>query len=96
MKPFKNARALVEKYFNTTLMYPLQLSENWDLVDLAPLEEDLAEVAKEMLKEKKFFFVSSLLSYGLAGRDESRDHIISAILELKRKGVIVPINIPQE
>ncbi|MHA1274410.1 MAG: hypothetical protein ACTSQS_13385 [Promethearchaeota archaeon] len=96
IQPFRAAEDMIKIYFNTDLMYPLQLARHWEVLKLDPLERALCEVAKEMQKERKFFFVSSLLSYGLAGRKESRDHIISAILELKRKGIIVPIEFTEE
>jgi len=91
IKPFRETDKMVEKYFNITLMYPLQLGKHWGVIDLSPLEKALMEVAEQVQKEKKFFFVSSLLSFGLAGRKESRDQIISTILSLKRKGLIIPI-----
>ena len=72
-------------------MYPLQLGKHWEFTKLTKLEKALVEVAREMEKERKFFFVSTLLSYGLAGRKATRDQIISTILELKRRGIIVPI-----
>jgi hypothetical protein len=53
----------------------------------------LVEVAEQIQKERKFFFVSSLLSFGIAGRKESRDQIISSILSLKNKGILVPVEI---
>jgi len=90
---FKETDELIETYFNTTLMYPLQLAGFKDVFKLKPLEKALIEVAEQILKEKKFFFISSLLSFGLAGRKESKDQIVSAILSLKNKGIIVPIDI---
>ncbi|MHA1658602.1 MAG: hypothetical protein ACTSUT_05695, partial [Promethearchaeota archaeon] len=91
IEPFRETDKMVEKYFNITLTYPLQLGKHWGVIDLSPLEKALMEVAEQVQKEKKFFFVSSLLSFGLAGRKESRDQIISTILSLKRKGLIIPI-----
>ncbi len=90
---FKDADELIETYFNTTLMYPLQLAGLKDVFKLKSLEKALIEVAEQILKEKKFFFISSLLSFGLAGRKESRDQIVSAILSLKNKGILAPIDI---
>jgi len=91
IRPFREADSLVEKYFNITLMYPLQLAKHWEYMKLNKLEKALVEVAEQMQNERKFFFVSSLLSYGLAGRKESRNQIISTIISLKRRGVIAPI-----
>jgi len=90
---FKDTDELIETYFNITLMYPLQLAGFKDVFKLKPLEKTLVEVAEQILKEKKFFFISSLLSFGLAGRKESKDQIVSAILSLKNKGILVPIDI---
>lgn len=90
---FRDADLMIEKFFNTTLMYPLQIGRHSGVIKLDQLEKALFEVAEEIQKEKKFFFVSSLLSFGLAGRKESRDQIISAILSLKQKGVLEPIKI---
>jgi hypothetical protein len=90
---FRGTDELIETYFNTTLMYPLKLAGFRDVFKLKPLEKALVEVAEQILKEKKFFFISSLLSFGLAGRKQSRDHIVSAILSLKNKGILVPIDI---
>ncbi|GAJ24152.1 unnamed protein product [marine sediment metagenome] len=84
---------MIEKYFNITLMYPLKLASYRDVFKLNTLEKVLVEVAEQIQKERKFFFVSSLLSFGIAGRKESRDQIISSILSLKNKGIIVPIEI---
>ena len=60
---------------------------------LEKLEKALLEVAEQMQKERNFFFIGSLLSYGIAGRKESRDQIISTIIDLKKRGLIVPIEI---
>ena len=91
--PFRETDSLIEKYFNITLMYPLKLASYRDVFKLNSLEKVLVEVAEQIQKERKFFFVSSLLSFGIAGRKESRDQIISSILSLKNKGIIVPVEI---
>ena len=72
-------------------MYPLQLGKHWKFAKLSKLENALIEVAEQMQKERKYFFISSLLNYGLAGRKESRNQIISTIIDLKRRGLLVPI-----
>jgi len=98
LTPFNAADDLIEKYFNPSLTYPLKLGKFADVRifgKLSALETALLEVAEQMQKEKKFFFVSSLLSYGLAGRKESRDQIISCILSLKEKGILEPYEFPQ-
>ena len=91
VKPFVATDNLIESNFNISLMYPLQLGKHWEFTKLTKLEKALVEVAEEMQKERKFFFFSTLLSYGLAGRKATRDQIISTILELKRRGIIVPV-----
>jgi hypothetical protein len=88
--PFRTADDLIEKFFNITFVYPLQLGKHYGVVKLKGLEKDLTEVAEQIQKERKFFFVSSLLNFGLAGRKASRDEIISTIISLKRKGLIIP------
>ncbi|MFX1527307.1 MAG: hypothetical protein ACFFB4_07015 [Promethearchaeota archaeon] len=93
LSPFQDADSLIEKYFNISLMYPLQVASFKDVFKLKALEKTLIEVAEQIQKEKKFFFVSSLLSFGLAGRKESRDQIISAILSLKNKGILKPADV---
>lgn len=90
---FKSTDAILEHYFNIMLINPLQLSPEWSSAKLKGLEKDLMEVAEQIQKERKVFFVSSLLNYGLAGRKASRDEIISTIIELKNKRVIVPVKI---
>jgi hypothetical protein len=89
--PFRTSDDLIEKYFNITLVYPLQLGKHYGVVKLKGLEKALTEVAEQIQKERKFFFVSSLLNYGLAGRKASRDEIISTIISLKDKGLIIPV-----
>ncbi|MHA2123379.1 MAG: hypothetical protein ACW990_19445, partial [Promethearchaeota archaeon] len=91
--PFRVADDLIEKYFNVTFVYPLQLGKHYGVVKLKGLEKALTEVAEQIQKERKFFFVSSLLNFGLAGRKASRDEIISAIISLKRKGLIIPVDL---
>jgi hypothetical protein len=91
--PYKESDPLIEKYFNITLMYPLKLAPYRDVFKLNSLEKALIEIAEQIQKERKFFFVSSLLSFGIAGRKESRDQIISTILSLKNKGILIPIEI---
>lgn len=94
---FQATDIIVEKYFNISLMSPLRLGDytEKDFDNLNILEKALIEVAEEMQKEKKFFFVSSLLSFGLAGRKESREKIISNILSLKNKRILIPVqNLP--
>jgi hypothetical protein len=93
ISPFRETDSLIEKYFNITLMYPLKLATYRDVFKLNHLEKVLVEVAEQIQKERKFFFVSSLLSFGIAGRKESRDQIISSILSLKNKGILVPVEI---
>lgn len=93
ISPYRETNSLIEKYFNVTLMYPLKLASYRDMFKLNNLEKILVEVAEQIQKERQFFFVSSLLSFGIAGRKESRDQIISSILSLKNKGIILPIEI---
>jgi len=96
VRPFKETDEIIENIFNISLVFPLNLSKHWDLLELKPLEKDLIEVAQQIEKEKKFFFISNLLSYALAGRKESKNHIISTILSLKEKGILVPIRFEGE
>ncbi|MFX0141854.1 MAG: hypothetical protein ACFFDN_49915, partial [Candidatus Hodarchaeota archaeon] len=91
VKPFKETDNLVEKFFNISLMYPLQLGSYWKDAKLTKLERALLEVAEQMQKERKYFFISSLLNFGIAGRKESRNQIISTIIGLKRRGILVPV-----
>ncbi|MFX1496641.1 MAG: hypothetical protein ACFFBH_03855 [Promethearchaeota archaeon] len=91
LSPFKDTDSLIEKFFNISLMYPLQITSLQERFKLNTLEKALVEIAEQILKEKKFFFISSLLSFGLAGRKESRDQIISAILALINKGILEPV-----
>jgi len=91
--PYRETEPLIEKYFNLTLMYPLKLAPYRDVFKLNALEKALIEVAEQIQKERKFFFVASLLSFGIAGRKESRDQIISTILSLKNKGILIPVEI---
>ncbi|MFX1309279.1 MAG: hypothetical protein ACFE8C_06225 [Promethearchaeota archaeon] len=91
--PFRETDDLVEKHFNVTLVYPLQLGKHYGVIKLKGLEKTLTEVAEQIQKERKFFFISSLINYVLAGRKASRDEIISAIIDLKRKGLIIPAKV---
>lgn len=74
-------------------MYPLKLTPYRDVFKLNTLEKSLIGIAEQILKERKFFFVSSLLSFSIAGRKESRDQIISAILSLKNRGIPIPVEL---
>ncbi|MFX0036453.1 MAG: hypothetical protein ACFE9I_12540, partial [Candidatus Hermodarchaeota archaeon] len=87
--PFRETDNLVEKYFNISLIYPLQLGKHYEVIKLKGLEKVLMEVAEEIQRERKFFFVSNLINYALAGRKASRDEIISCIISLRRKGLII-------
>ncbi|MFX0104632.1 MAG: hypothetical protein ACFE75_03965 [Candidatus Hodarchaeota archaeon] len=91
--PFREADDLVEKHFNVALVYPLQLGKHYGVIKLKGLEKTLIEVAEQIQKERKFFFISSLLNFALAGRKASRDEIISTIIDIKRKGLIIPAQI---
>ena len=88
--PFRETDDLIEKRFNISLIYPLQLGKHYGVIKLKGLEKALIEVGEQIQKERKFFFISSLLNFALAGRKASRDEIISAIIDLKRKGLIIP------
>ena len=66
VQPFKETGDLIEKFFNISLMYPFQLGTHWKYAKLKKLEIALLEVAEQMQKERKYFFISSLLNYGLA------------------------------
>ena len=88
---FQTTDAILEHYFNTTLINPLQLDQAWSSVKLKGLEKALVEVAEQIQKERKVFFVSSLLNFALAGRKASRDEIISSIINLKNQGIFVPV-----
>ncbi len=89
--PFKQSDDLVEKYFNITLIYPLKLGKHYGVIKLKGLEKDLVEMAAEIQKERKVFFISSLLNLALAARKASRDEIISTILSLREKELIIPV-----
>ncbi len=91
--PFKQSDDLVEKYFNITLIYPLKLGKHYGVIKLKGLEKDLVEMAAEIQKERKVFFISSLLNLALAARKASRDEIISTILSLREKGLVVPVEL---
>jgi hypothetical protein len=95
MAPFRSTDSLIDKYFHTDLAYPLRLSEitQLDFDELDSLETALIEVAEEIQKDKKFFFISNLLSFGLAGRKESRNQIISTIISLQEKGIFKPVEL---
>jgi hypothetical protein len=93
IKPFRETDELVDRMFDIKLMYPMQLAKHWEFTKLNKLEKALIEVAEQMQKERKFVFISSLLSYGLAGRKASRDQIISTILNLKKRGILVPTSL---
>jgi hypothetical protein len=95
IKAYRAADKLIEKHFYISLAYPLQLSEHWEVVDLEALEKDLVEVAQQIQAEKNFFFISNLLSYALAGRSESRNQIISAIISLSDKEVLEPVKLEE-
>ncbi|MFO7796755.1 MAG: hypothetical protein R6W84_11430, partial [Promethearchaeia archaeon] len=86
---FSGADKLVEKYFNISLMYPLKLNQDKEIDDLDTLEKNLLEVASQIQTEKEYFFFSDLLSFGLAGRDEPRDKVISTIIELKKQNYLI-------
>ena len=93
IRPFRETDDLVDRVFDIKLMYPLQLAKHWEFTKLNKLERALVEVGLEMQKERNFIFASSLLSYGLAGRKASRNQIISTILDLKRRGILIPMEI---
>jgi hypothetical protein len=93
LTPFRTTDDLIEKHFNITLVYPLQLGKHYGVIKLKGLEKTLIEVAEQIQKERKFFFISSLLNFALAGSKATRDEIISTIIELKRKGLIVAAEI---
>lgn len=80
---FDGADKLTEKYFNISLIYPLQINQNKEFKDLDRLEKHLLELAAEIQKEKDYFFFSDLLSFGLVGHDEPRNKVISSIIGLK-------------
>ena len=88
--PFRETDDLIEKHFNVTLVYPLQLGKHYGVIKLKGVQKALIEVAEQIQKERKFFFISSLINFVIAGRKASRDEIISAIIDLKRKGLITP------
>ena len=60
--PFRTIDDLIEKFFNVTFVYPLQLGKHYGVIKLKGLEKDLTELAEQIQKERKFFFVSSLLN----------------------------------
>ncbi len=90
---FRKADDLIERYFSTSLIHPLQLGKHYEVIKVKGLEKALLEVAEQIQKERKFFFISSLLNFALAGRKASKDEIISVIIDLKRKGLIIPAKI---
>ena len=93
VKPFRETDNLIESFFNISLMYPFQLGSNWKSAKLKKLDTALLEVAEQMQKERKYFFISNLLNYGLAGRKESKNQIISTLIALKRRNLLVPVKI---
>jgi hypothetical protein len=93
IRPFAETDDLIDRVFDIKLMYPLQLAKHWEFTKLNKLEKALIEVGEQMQKERKFIYASSLLSYGLAGRKASRDQIIYTILDLKRRGILIPVEL---
>jgi hypothetical protein len=93
LTPFRKTDDLIEKHFNLSLVYPLQLGKHYGVIKIKGLKKALIEVAEQIQKERKFFFISSLLNFALAGRKASRDEIISAIIDLKKDGLIIPAEI---
>ena len=93
LTPFRGADDLIERQFNISLVYPLQLAKHVGVIKKKGLEKTLVEVAEQIQKERKFFFISSLLNFALAGRKASRDEIISTIIQMKRKGLLIPVEV---
>ena len=50
--PFRASDDLIEKFFNVTFVYPLQLGKHYGVIKLKGLEKDLTELAEQIQKER--------------------------------------------
>ncbi|MHA1267530.1 MAG: hypothetical protein ACTSRS_20005 [Candidatus Helarchaeota archaeon] len=93
--PFKKADELIEKIFETSLLWPhrIEKMEREIIKDLNSLESGLFTLALDIQTEKQYFFLPALVAKAEKIRRESQVELLGTIDDLRQKGIFKPIPI---
>lgn len=84
---FADVDTFIEQAFEITLVYPLVVDETRVKTAVkSSLGRALVEVGQAVQKEKRAFYLATLLDFALAGRKEPRHQILAEIYRLKTSG----------
>ena len=97
LRPFHESDDLVDQAFNTSIILPHEIN-----VDALKLKEIKSSLAKKLLKlaqniiaekERKYFFIASLLNEATDKIGEDTSELFVALKELRENKAIIPIKI---
>ncbi|GAB4310387.1 MAG: hypothetical protein Kow0069_10520 [Promethearchaeota archaeon] len=92
LEPFKDAGAMIDDLLGVSLIYPHQVNPaGLKTAKIGRMERTVVDIARTLSKERRYFFIATLLEYAMAGRKESKNQVLSAIFDLREAGVIVPV-----
>ncbi len=95
---FAPAKDLVDTHFNLFLIKPIILPMDPEIIKQAKLnsaENSIMKVAKDLSKERGFFFTARLIEEVIKKTKMPRDKIVKAIFGLNDKGLFIAIDIEQ-
>lgn len=90
---FEQAAPFIEEALGLSLIYPHKVVSSTRKQDLPKLQRAIYETAETLVKERKFFFIASLVEYVIAGRKESKNQILSTIFEMRAQKLLEPVPI---
>lgn len=87
---FSSTEELIERHFQLSLRFPYTLKKIQPTDKLSKLELSLVEISKQILLKNQQLLLSTLLGFAIAGREEMRDEIMSAVVDMVRKRILIP------
>jgi len=93
---FDTAKNMVDKHFNLFLIKPIVLPLDPEIekrVKISSIEKSTLKIAKEISKDRGFFFTATLIDEVIKKTKMARDKIVKAIFGLNNKGIFLAIDI---
>ncbi len=95
MSLFNDVDSLIESCCEITIIYPLVINENANKSKVrSRLGRSLLKAAEATQSISQVFYLSTLVKYGTAYRNESPLQVLSEIYRLKREGFFIPYKGP--
>lgn len=98
IRDFQDAKILCEEEFNLFLMKPQVLpleEEDINSAKLNVVERSLVKTARDLAKERGFFFIAPLIDETIKRSGHTREKVIQSIFAMKNKKVLISLDIDQ-